>query len=790
MMNHKKYAQLALLFSSILLLSACSSNSEIPAGDAPAISQSESSISPAISGPVSPGGSPSFSVPSPGGSFFVDPSGSDSDDGSEASPWQTIQFAVNNISPGDSVLIQSGTYAGARMENSGTEDAWMTLKAAPGATVLINEPGPNNKHESILEFENWEGDGTVAYWLVDGLEVADAPYWGIDVRGNEINHSHHFVIRNNRVHDNGWEDGKTGIFFAFVDDVIAEGNESYLNGEHGIYLSNSGDRFEVRGNNLHNNNNCGLHMNGDLESGEDGIISDGVVENNIIYENGEGGCAGINMDGVTDAIIRNNLLYENLGSGIALFQENGATCSQNIQVLNNTIIQAENGRWAIIISGDDCDNIEIFNNIILTFHEWRGSIVIPESGITGFESDNNIIMDRFSADDDDSVISLSEWQSLGFDTNSIIAAPGEMFENLQNYRLSGNSPALDAGRSLQELDLDLEGTSRPQGAAFDIGALEFSGVADSASTDGSGIAGNGEGPLLGRIAFTTDQGVFLIEALDGASPVNVSQALDQLSSGSGDRQINISPDGQWLVLETERFDSECDDWACLVVIAADLSSGEAIRAGGEIVHPEGYAAIASGGNLVVYSSNEGPHGVDLWAVNRANNGWGAPILLSASSPFDFNFQPAISDDGRKVVFNCGPESYAGEGSAICEVSVEASAFQIMLTPADAPSGFPSNGALNHPDYALDGSIIFESDWGGEQIWRLATGSSVPERLTNEFGNDNSPCVLPDGRIVSLWLGRPDGESVHEIKVMTANGENFLMPLLNVDVFDGGIGCGG
>ena len=788
-MTYQKQEIWILLIASMFALSSCNANTETLSSDSPVDPQDGASNSATSAGPVLPGGVSPVSIPSPGEIYFVDPIGSDSNDGSEASPWETIQFAVDNVQAGDTILLQSGTYVGARAENSGTEDAWISLKAAPGATVLVNEPGPNNKHESILEFENWEGDEIISFWLVEGIEVADAPYWGIDVRGNESSHSHHFVIRNNRVHDNGLDTGKTGIFFAFVDDVIAHGNESFSNGEHGIYLSNSGDRFEVRGNILYENNNCGLHMNGDLESGEDGIISDGVVENNIIYENGEGGCAGINMDGVTDAIIRNNLLYENMGTGIALFQENGATCSQNVQVLNNTILQAEDSRWAIYISGDDCDDIEIFNNVILTFHEWRGSIVIPDSEISGFESDHNIIMDRFSADDDDSVISLSEWQSLGFDTNSIVADPNDVFANLVNYRLHSGSPALDAGLELQNLTMDLEGTSRPLGAGFDIGALEFSEAAGEISTDSSSASSSSDGPHLGRIAFTTENGVFLLDASEGAAPINLSDALDQLSSGSGDRQINLSPDGEWLVLETERFDDECVDWSCLAVISADLLSGEAIRAAGEIVHPEGYAAIASGGNLVVYSSNEGPHGIDLWAVSREGDSWRPAAMISADSPHDFNFQPAISDDGSKVVFNCGPESYAGEGSALCEVNVDGSDFHIVLSPANAPAGFPSTGALNHPDYAPDGSILFESDWGGEQIWRLPVGASEPFRVTDEFGNDNSPCVLPDGRIVSLWLERPDGESLHEVKIMTANGNGFLMPLIDVDVIDAGIGCG-
>jgi hypothetical protein len=65
-------------------------------------------------------------------------------------------------------------------------------------------------------------------------------------------------------------------------------------------------------------------------------------------------------------------------------------------------------------------------------------------------------------------------------------------------------------------------------------------------------------------------------------------------------------------------------------------------------------------------------------------------------------------------------------------------FRVVLTPADSPSGLTDTGELHSPDYAPDGSIVFEADWEGEEIWRLPAGVSEPVRITNAFGNDNSP----------------------------------------------------
>ncbi len=84
--------------------------------------------------------------------------------------------------------------------------------------------------------------------------------------------------------------------------------------------------------------------------------------------------------------------------------------------------------------------------------------------------------------------------------------------------------------------------------------------------------------------------------------------------------------------------------------------------------------------------------------------------------------------------------------------------------------------------------MFEADWHGEQIWRLPSGSHQP-MLVSRVQNDNSPCVLSDGRIVSLYLDRPGNrDGVHEIRVAGPAGQNGREILTGVDVADIGIGC--
>jgi hypothetical protein len=158
--------------------------------------------------------------------YYVSTSGNDSNPGSAASPWRTLQHAVDTIAPGDTILVRAGTYPGCRIGNSGQPGAVKTLKADTGAKVLINTPGPGNRHTSNIEIENF--DAVVSYWVIDGFEVANGPRYGIDIRITE-----YITIQNCFVHDSA----VTGIFLSFSYHPTIQFNESARNGEHGTIIS-------------------------------------------------------------------------------------------------------------------------------------------------------------------------------------------------------------------------------------------------------------------------------------------------------------------------------------------------------------------------------------------------------------------------------------------------------------------------------------------------------------------------------------------------------------------------
>ena len=406
--------------------------------------------------------------------YYVSTSGSNSNAGtaSGTGAWETLQHAADNVSAGDTVIVEPGTYVGFNMQGkSGTATERIVFSAQDN--VIINDDNPAGYSDDGIYLYDCD------YVTIEGFEIqggngVDIARDGIRVVGTASDAVDGVILRDNTI--NACDD--RGILTGYADDILIENNEvSNSVKEHGIYVSNSGDNPIVRGNTTWGNNACGIQLNADAGAGGDGIISNALIENNTIYDNGDSGGAAINLDGVQDSIIQNNLLYDNHHTGIALWKGDGATGCINNDIVNNTIVNASDSRWALSIVGGSTDNT-VFNNILYTERtSVVGSFVISADSLSGLASDYNIVMDKFSEDNEGSIISLSSWQSsTGQDTNSFIAIPSELFSNsaLDDYSLFEGSLAINEGistfNSASAPETDIEGTSR---SAVDIGAFEF-----------------------------------------------------------------------------------------------------------------------------------------------------------------------------------------------------------------------------------------------------------------------------------------------------------------------------
>lgn len=274
--------------------------------------------------------------------------------------------------------------------------------------------------------------------------------------------------------------------------------------------------------------------------------------------------------------------------------------------------------------------------------------------------------------------------------------------------------------------------------------------------------------------------IYELPARSGAQPRDISTALDRLSARATDDWLNVSPNGAWLLTSTERFG--CRGWSCLARVNGSVTKGAALSAPSGLIHPDGFGAISADGRTVVFPQGGGAHTRDLWVTHLRGNRWTNPQAITNASPQDHNAQPAISADGTHVLFDCSTGEPGTSGSEVCEVGIGGGPVTVLV-----PTG--SNNEAHHAAFAPGGGIVFEADWRGEQIWKLPAGARRPV-LLSRVHDDNSPCVLPDGRIVSLYLDRPGNRNgVHEIRVADRNGAHGGEILTGRDVLDVGIGCG-
>jgi len=383
------------------------------------------------------------------------------------------------LTPGDTLVIARGeyrrfTWVGPR----GRDQAPITLFAEPGATVRGVEGCERRDRrcrDAILI-------DLADHVIIDGLGATGATRAGL-----AIERSRAVTVRNGVFVDNG----RWGIFSSFVDDLVIEHNQAARSRtEHGIYASNSGDRTVIRRNRVHDNRACGIQINADWsvknpEGGYpgqvDGITTGAVIEGNVVFRNGRGGGAAINLDGVQDSAVRNNLLVDNSASGIVAYGDedgvedmsrddgDGRQGPRGMTIVHNTVVQAAGARAALYLRFSVGPNL-VRNNVL--YHPDGPSLLIggPQDA-AHLDSDHNLL-GRVDVDGhvtDGGLVGLDVWRANGPDRHSIAPPHGGPFAAC-DFTPAASSPLRDRGVAVDGGEADLLG--RPRGAAPDLGALE------------------------------------------------------------------------------------------------------------------------------------------------------------------------------------------------------------------------------------------------------------------------------------------------------------------------------
>ena len=383
--------------------------------------------------------------------------------------YTTIQAAADATAPGDVVFVASGRYAGFQVDTSGTAGARITYRAA-ASDVVIDSPASTGDG---IRFQN------VSHVTLDGFRIESPPQRCIAARGATPDVPMvDLVIRRNVCRNATVE----GFYLSEVSMSLVESNDISGTGvagdtrSHGIYLANAGsDGTTIRGNSIANAMSAesnGIHVNGDLSIGGDGLVSGLVIEQNLIHDNAQN---GLNLDGVQDSTIRNNVIWGNARNAIRAYAIDAAAGPRALRIVSNTLATTAAGGWAVKFT-EDMGGEVVFDNVLLSANGSTGAICVESPSM--IQSANNVGVDRFSADDESSVISLAAWQALGLDMGSLVATPPELFVDAASgdYHLRASAPAIDRGvatfAGVAAPTVDFEGTARPADAAYDVGADE------------------------------------------------------------------------------------------------------------------------------------------------------------------------------------------------------------------------------------------------------------------------------------------------------------------------------
>ena len=399
-------------------------------------------------------------------SFHVATNGNDSNPGTQAAPWRTINRATQAaLLPGDEIVVAPGTYTERfwldRGGNADTSNGYVTLRAATPGTALIRPP--SGAYSTLHVQAN--------YVIVDGFDIVGGGGHAVDVE-----HCHHVKILNCVCHDSGG----SGIQFNWAEWITIEGNRCYRNAGTNGYQTSGISVFENR------------RISGDATTGGfRTIVRNNICYNNVEYVSGEHTDGnGIIIDDLQNqhvsgfpnytfpTLVENNLCYANGSKGIQVTWSDFVTVRNNTCWRNN-LDNRNSGTWRGELNNQFSDNNKWINNIGVadpSVNRYNTAIGFQAHGV-GTVWYNNLTFNGISGqpslslDGGNPAPSANNGNRLGVDP--LLVAPAA---SGGDFHLRAGSPAIGSGTTAFGVaTTDLAGNSRIAGAAVDIGAYEQGG---------------------------------------------------------------------------------------------------------------------------------------------------------------------------------------------------------------------------------------------------------------------------------------------------------------------------
>lgn len=366
------------------------------------------------------------------------------------------QGALACMSAGDLLIIRGGTYdenvdVGLIPAGGGTEGTRTIIRAAAGETVWIR-PSTQNARGSVYTFG---APSTAQAWItLDGINIdaslnaagAFAIFDGDDMGGGTPGYAHHLRITNLEFKGSAASTTSHGVLTRcnpgapqgctghneFTNLVFHDIGQNHL--YHGMYLTGPDDVVD----NLECYNNTGACVQVQAAGALNITIKNSKFHNPRATVDG-GGTAhwGVVISNGGSATVFNNVIYDMLADGNGYGIHNYAGSASN--VYNNTCVNA----WKCYVFG---------------------------SGTNAFR--NNISYQPTAAHCEGTAGECSQGNNLINGTDPRFVNVGTHDFHLQNTPPTV-SPAINAGTTIGVVATDKEGTARPQGASYDIGAYEW-----------------------------------------------------------------------------------------------------------------------------------------------------------------------------------------------------------------------------------------------------------------------------------------------------------------------------
>ena len=271
------------------------------------------------------------------------------------------------------------------------------------------------------------------------------PTFGGNYRGISLEPAHNTIIRNNRIHQFTGGQNEAGIMAYDSNDNVIENNEIYNNGQ-GVFIK-------------------GVHP-GSTQARN-------IIRYNILRDN----YSGIRALGAEDTKVYQNIILNS--SNMALWA--GFSTSTRSRFVNNTVYGNARG---IVAQGIELIDVQFHNNIVVNTAE--GAIYnweFPSPASQNISFNRNLYYNNTNHATYDR-ITFSQWQATyAKDINGMVSNPLFIDPANSNFRLQANSPARTLGIDI--LDINGNGSTSdqiPAGAYITgnetIGLLSQSSVSD------------------------------------------------------------------------------------------------------------------------------------------------------------------------------------------------------------------------------------------------------------------------------------------------------------------------